>query len=101
MGKKKIISEKDLKSMIWPARGDVLGVVQKMMGNDMVLVKCQDGHVRMCRIRGKLKKRIWIREGDAVLVSPWDFEFETKGEIFWRYTRNQLDMLREKGLITV
>ena len=101
MGKKKIISEKDLKSMILPSTNDVVGIVQKMLGNDMVVVKCSDGRVRMCRIRGKMKKRIWIREGDAVLVSPWDFDFEKKGDIFWRYTKNQMDMLREKGYLTI
>lgn len=101
MGKKKIISEKDLKSVVFPSKDDVVGIVQKMLGNDLALVKCSDGFVRQARIRGKMKKRIWIREGDAVLVSPWDFQFETKGDIFWRYTKNQMDMLREKGYLTI
>jgi len=101
MGKKKIISEKELKSMIYPSKYDVLGIVQKMLGNERVVVKCEDGHTRTCRIRGKMKRRIWVREGDIVLVSPWDFQFETRGDIFWRYTRNQVDMLREKGYLTI
>lgn len=101
MGKKKILSEKDLKSTVYPSANDIVGLVQKMLGNDMVVVKCSDGRVRQCRIRGKMKKRIWIREGDAVLVSPWDFDAETKGDIFWRYTKNQIDMLREKGYLTI
>ncbi len=65
------------------------------------MVKCSDGYVRTCRIRGKMKRRIWVREGDAVLVSPWDFQYETRGDIIWRYTKNQVDILREKGYLTI
>lgn len=101
MGKKKIISEKELKSMVYPSRYDVIGIAQKMLGNDRVIVKCEDGHTRTCRIRGKMKRRIWVREGDAVLVSPWDFQHETRGDIIWRYKKNQLDILREKGYLTI
>lgn len=101
MGKKKIISERELKSMVYPSKYDVVGIVQKMLGNDRVMVKCSDGHVRTCRIRGKMKRRIWVREGDAVLVSPWEFQYETRGDIIWRYTKNQVDMLREKGYLTI
>ena len=101
MGKKKIISEKELKSIIYPSKYDVLGIVQKMLGNERVVVKGEDGYTRICRIRGKMKRRIWVREGDIVLVSPWDFQYETRGDIFWRYTRNQVDILREKGYLTI
>jgi translation initiation factor 1A len=64
-------------------------------------VKCQDGNVRQCRIRGKMKKRMWVREGDVVLVSPWDFEAYEKGDIIFRYTGNQALWLRDKGFLTV
>lgn len=101
MGKKKIISEKELKSIIYPSKYDVLGIVQKMLGNERAVVKCEDGYTRTCRIRGKMKRRIWVREGDLVIVSPWDFQYETRGDIFWRYTRNQVDILREKGYLTI
>ena len=100
MGKRKVISERELKeNLVLPAPGDVLGVVKKLLGYDRVLVECQDGHTRICRIRGKMKRRIWVREGDVVLVSPWDFQYETRGDVFWRYTKNQVDWLREKGYL--
>ena len=101
MGKKKVLSEKYLKSIVYPSKYDVVGIAQKMLGNERVLVKCEDGYTRVCRIRGKMKRRTWVREGDVVLVSPWDFQYETKGDIFWRYTRNQLYLLREKGYLTL
>ncbi len=101
MGKKKVVSETNIQNMILPATTDVLGVAVKMMGFDRIMVKCQDGHERLCRIRGKIKRRVWIREGDIVLVSPWDFQSDTRGDIIWRYTRGQADLLRRKGYLTM
>ena len=70
MGKKKVISEEELKDMLLPVANDVIGIAKKMLGFDRVLVSCQDGKERLCRIRGKMKRRMWIRLGDVVLVSP-------------------------------
>ena len=102
MGKKKVISERDIKEeMVYPSENDVLGIVEKLLGYDRVLVRCQDGHTRVCRIRGKMKRRTCIREGDVVLVSPWDFQYETRGDIFWRYTQGQVDQLRKEGILKI
>ncbi|HKZ94891.1 MAG TPA: translation initiation factor eIF-1A [Candidatus Bathyarchaeia archaeon] len=101
MGKKKVVSETDFQNMILPATTDVLGVAVKMLGFDRIMVKCQDGHERLCRIRGKIKRRVWIREGDIVLVSPWDFQADSRGDIIWRYTRGQVDWLRKKGYLAL
>ena len=101
MGKRKIISEEELENMMEPGPGDVYGVVVKLLGYDRALVKCQDGHERLCRIRGKLKRRIWIKPGDVVLVSPWDFQREKRGDIIWRYTKNQAEWLRRQGKLTI
>ena len=101
MGKKKVLSEEELSEMVLPAANDVLGIAVKLLGFDRVLVKCQDGHERLCRIRGKMKRRVWIREGDIVLVSPWDFQSDKRGDIFWRYKRSQAEWLRKKGYLTI
>ncbi|MGQ9679714.1 MAG: translation initiation factor eIF-1A [Candidatus Bathyarchaeia archaeon] len=101
MGKKKVLSEKELRDMVYPSENDVLCVALKMLGYDRVLVKCQDGHTRVCRIRGKMKRRTWIREGDVVLVSPWDIQGEERGEIFWRYTTSQVEQLRKEGILKI
>ncbi|MGA2767947.1 MAG: translation initiation factor eIF-1A [Candidatus Bathyarchaeia archaeon] len=101
MGKKKVLSEGELNQLMVPSANDILGVAIKLLGFDRVLVKCQDGKERLCRIRGKMKRRVWIREGDVVLVSPWDFQTDKRGDIFWRYTRAQAEMLRKKGYITI
>lgn len=101
MGKKKVLSEGELSELVLPAADEVLGIAMKLLGFDRVLVKCQDGHERLCRIRGKMKRRVWIREGDVVLVSPWDFQSDKRGDLIWRYTRAQAEELRGKGYLVI
>jgi translation initiation factor 1A len=101
VGKKKIKSEEELENMMLPVANDVLGIAEKMLGGERVMVKCQDGHERLCRIRGKMKRRAWVRRGDIVLVSPWDFQFEERGDIIWRYKRNQAEWLRRNGYLKI
>ncbi len=52
--------------------------------------------VRLSRIRGKMKRRMWIREGDIVLVSPWDFD-QKRADIVWRYIKDHADWLENNG----
>lgn len=102
MGKKLVKSEEDIRrGMILPQANDILGIVTKNLGYTRMRVNCQDGFKRLCRVRGKMKKRNWVREGDIVLISPWDFQSEEKGDIIFRYTRNQSFWLREKGLLKI
>ena len=101
MGKKKVLTESQLSDVVYPSANDVLGIATKLLGYDRIMVRCQDGHERLCRIRGKMKRRVWIRIGDVVLVSPWDFQKDTRGDLFWRYTKAQAEMLRRKGLLTI
>ena len=68
-----------------PQQGELLGRVIKLVGGDNIIVKCTDGKVRTCRIRGKIKRRMWIREHDVVLIAPWDFKLKKQtlcGDIF-------------------
>jgi len=101
LGKKKVLTEEELSEMMLPSANDVLGVAVKLLGFDRVLVKCQDGNERLCRIRGKMKRRVWIRQGDVVLVSPWDFQSDKRGDLIWRYTKAQAETLRRKGYLTI
>ncbi|WP_081477351.1 translation initiation factor eIF-1A [Methanocella arvoryzae] len=78
--------------------GELLGTVINLLGGSRVLVRCMDSVTRMCRIRGKMKKRTWVREGDIVIVVPWDFQND-KGDIIWRYTGPQAEWLSRKGFL--
>ena len=98
MGKRKVLSEANLKELVKPEQGELLGRVLKLTGGDLVIVKCSDGQTRVCRIRGKLKRRMWIRENDIVLVAPWDFD-NRKADILWRYIRAHADWLEANGYL--
>ncbi len=96
LGKRKVLNEAHLKELVLPEQGELLGRVQKISGGNQVLVQCTDGQVRLCRIRGKMKRRMWIREGDIVLVSPWDFD-PKRADIVWRYIKDHADWLENNG----
>jgi len=101
LGKKKIISEEEIKDRVLPVANDVLGIATRLLGFDRVLMKCQDGHERLCRLRGKMKRRVWIRIGGVVLVSPWDFQSHKRGDVIWRYKKSQAEWLRKNGYLSI
>ena len=101
MGKRKVKSEEQSRVTVLPAATDVMGIAKKMLGFDRLLISCQDGKERLCRIRGKMKRRMWIRLGDTVLVSPWDFQSDKRGDIIWRYKRNQAEWLKTNGYLKI
>ena len=92
LGKRKVLNEANLSELVLPEDGQFLGRVRKLSGGDRVIVQCTDGETRLCRIRGKMKRRMWIRENDVVLISPWDFNTK-KADIVWRYIRAHVEWL--------
>lgn len=68
-------------------------LAELMMGANHIRVRCFDGVTRMGRIKGTMKKRIWIREGDTLIVTPWSFQ-DKKCDIIYRYVKPQTDWLR-------
>jgi translation initiation factor 1A len=98
LGKRRVLSEGEINQMVMPEPGQMLGIVTQMLGYDRLNVRCTDGSERICRIRGKMKRRVWIKINDIVLVAPWDFQ-QNRGDILWRYTANQAEILRSQGLI--
>ncbi len=95
MGKRQVKSESELKEIRLPEEGELFGRVLKLLGGENVVVKCSDGFTRRGRIRGKLKRRIWIRDNDIVIIAPWDFKADERGDIVWRFTLPQRDWLKQ------
>lgn len=82
-----------------PKNTEVLGVIEAMVGGDKLKVKCDDGNTRICRIPGKLRKRVWMKPGDLVLVEPWNVQSNERGDIAFRYTTTQANWLKRKGYV--
>jgi len=98
LGKRKVLNEAHLKELVLPQQGELLGRVLKISGGNQVIVQCIDGVTRLCRIRGKMKRRMWIRERDIVLVAPWDFD-DKRADIIWRYIKDHADWLQNNGYL--
>ncbi len=99
MGKRQVKSESALKEIRLPEEGEMFGRVLKMLGGENVLIKCTDNITRKGRIRGKLKRRVWIRDNDIVIIAPWDFNETEKGDIVWRFTLPQVEWLKANNHI--
>jgi translation initiation factor 1A len=79
---------------------EILGTVESLLGSNKLRTRCMDGVVRLTRIPGKMKKRIWIREGDVIIVVPWSFQNE-KADIIWKYSPPQVNWLERKGFLKI
>jgi translation initiation factor 1A len=82
-----------------PKGAQVFGIVEQRVGGSRMLVRCMDGRARNCRIPGRLKKRLWVREGNLVVVEPWEFGGDDKGDVILKYRPNQVEYLRKKGYL--
>ena len=82
-----------------PKEGELLGLVELMLGSDKLRVQCDDGKERIVRIPGKLRKRVWIRVGDLILIQPWKVMSDRRADVIWRYTKTQAKWLERKGYL--
>lgn len=79
-------------------RGEIFGVANQLLGAARIRVMCEDSISRMGRITGKMKKKMWIREGDLLILRPWGFQ-EGKADILFRYSRTQATYLARRNLL--
>ena len=82
-----------------PRKGEFFGVVIAMQGGARMIVQCEDGKERMCRVPGSIKRQVWVKEGDLVVLEPWSVQGDEKADITYRYTRLQVEKLRQRGLL--
>jgi len=82
-----------------PRGKEVIGKVDQRVGANRMLVSCFDGKQRNCRVPGRMKRSLWIRPGNIVLIEPWEFEGDKKGDIIWSYTPSQISWLERKGFL--
>lgn len=80
------------------SRGEIFGVASQLLGAARIRVMCEDNVSRMGRITGKMKKKMWIREGDLLILRPWGFQ-EGKADILFRYSRTQATYLARRNLL--
>lgn len=84
-----------------PRGKEVLGILEQRLGASRILIKCFDGHSRTCRVPGRLKRRLWLREGDIVIVEPWEYQSEERGDVIFKYSKAEIVWLKQRGYIKV
>ena len=55
-----------------------------MLGNGRLSAICFDGVIRLCHIRGKLRKKVWVNQGDIVLIGLRDYQ-DAKADVILKY----------------
>ncbi len=99
--KKKKEEDKPIERVRMPNKKnrEMFGYIISRVGGPRMLCFCEDGKERICRVPGRLKKYIWIREGDYVIVQTWEIEGDKKGDIVWRYKPLEVEFLKKKGFL--
>ena len=85
-------------SLPYKPKGEMFAVAETFQGGSRLQIICEDGIRRMGRIPGKLRRRMWIRENDLLIVVPWSFQ-DSKADVKFRYTPTQTANLKRRGKI--
>ena len=85
-------------SLPYKPKGEMFAVAETFQGGSRLQIICEDGIRRMGRIPGKLRRRMWVRENDLLIVVPWSFQ-DSKADVKFRYTPTQTANLKRRGKI--
>mmetsp|Transcript_7120 Transcript_7120/g.17108 ORF Transcript_7120/g.17108 Transcript_7120/m.17108 type:complete len:102 (+) Transcript_7120:420-725(+) len=67
-----------------------------MLGNGRLEAQCIDGTKRLCHIRGKMRKKVWVNTGDIILVGLRDFQDE-KADVILKFMADEARSLKAYG----
>lgn len=76
--------------------GQEYAQVTKMLGNGRLEAQCFDGTKRLAHIRGKMRKKVWINQGDIILLSLREYQDE-KADVIQKYTADEARNLKAYG----
>ena len=83
-----------------PQGNETLGILEQRLSGSRNRVRCLDGNTRICRIPGRLKRRLWVRENDIVLIQPWEHGGDERGDVIFKYKQNHVLFLKKKGYLS-
>ena len=83
-----------------PQGKELLGIVKQRLGASRMRVSCLDGKERICRIPGRLRRRLWVRENNVVIVEPWELGGDKSGDVIHKYrSKAEVNFLKKKGYL--
>jgi len=94
--KKNCQDGREKRELIFKQKDQEYAQILKMLGNGRCDTYCFDGIRRLCHIRGKMRKRIWINVGDIVLIGKREFQ-DRKGDIIQKYFPDEAKNLKDYG----
>ncbi len=81
-----------------PRGEEIIGIIEQRVGGNKMMVNCLDGKTRNCRVPGRLRRKLWLRPGDVVIIEPWELNKE-KGDVIFKYRPTQISWLKKKGYL--
>merc|ERR1711931_517092 len=84
------------RELVFKEDGQEYAQVTKMLGNGRLEAQCFDGQRRLCLIRGKLRKKVWINQSDIILVGLRDYQ-DAKADVILKYTADEARNLKTYG----
>lgn len=85
-------NEPEKRELTTKEEGQQYAQVLKMLGNGRLEVYCFDGQKRLAIIRGKMRKKQWMRGGDIILVGIRDFQ-DGKCDVIGKYNPDEARQL--------
>ncbi|EPQ52873.1 nucleic acid-binding protein [Gloeophyllum trabeum ATCC 11539] len=89
-------NDDDKRELVFREDGQEYAQVTKMLGNGRLEAMCFDGEKRLAHIRGKMRKKVWINQGDIVLLSLREFQ-DDKADVIVKYTADEARSLKAYG----
>ena len=79
-----------------PRGREILGIIEQRLGGNKMMVNCLDGKERNCRVPGRLRRKLWLRPNDVVIVEPWELD-NNRGDVLFKYRQNQVEWLKKNN----
>ncbi len=73
--------------------------VREVCGQGHYRVVCNDGRERLGVLRGSMRRRVWVRRNDVILVTKRDFQ-DDKADIVHKYGGDEVLRLISMGEMT-
>ena len=90
--------EQKITSVRLPREGEVIGIIEQRLGGNKMMVRCLDGKTRNCRVPGRLKRKLWLRPEDVVIIEIWELD-KNRGDVILKYRKNQIEWLKRKNYL--
>jgi translation initiation factor 1A len=89
-------NDNEKRELTFKEEGQEYAQVVKILGNGRLEALCFDGEKRLAHIRGKLRKKVWINQGDIILLSLREYQ-DQKGDVILKYSADEARSLKAYG----